>query len=752
MFRSGNIFTFFDEEEKAKAPVKVTPEPDLDDEDDDPMDNTNFQVLGQPDKVEDFGIYGKEIEEAGKWFIEFQKSIADRKSGTGTKATKVPRILMIMGKKGCGKTLLAKLLFKKFNYDLYDVKNNLEILNTNHKSITNKQLVEQFHNVISYKNLNEYKSNATSYGLLFDDVECMIETGDTSIFNEMVSLVKTAMKPEPAAGSSSGGSGSKSKSGKKSGSGSGTGSGSKKSASKPNIMELMEAASSDPAIVAARKAYKEPRLYNPIICTCNYTNDKKMTELKKLCKIIDLGVPSYSQYATVFDRLLAMNGIKMTEVASDMTIPCYSVHLASFDPFREPTELSTAGSSNAIALREDLFEHFEYDIRKIYEFVDNVRRLSSYQGVVDRKIVDLYKLIYTKADLHCQINDATMRILSSSLSVEESSILYYMDTLSIPLMVHHNMLDYVEEMGGSRSGGGKGGGKEKGGGGGEGAVDFGTQFEAYMGGLRSLCEYDQTQTLTYKYHSWDLLPAMAAFQSVYMPNLHFRTLGKMGGLEKERQKIKIAFTNILNKISQLEVNRKMIQNAYFSANRLMIDDDELIYVIEIFLNMLQIPHGRKEKSDGISDGDLDADADGDGCEADGGGEEKKVDVKVDDGLPPTVDMSLLMPKQICAPLRSACDLANRVDISPAKKKGSSATSATTASKELYTLDKSPYKRIIEIMNHYNIDIPSLEIILKIEKLNIFENKNPKRFTAKIRDELEKFVTAQASQYAIEDGE
>ncbi len=69
--------------------------------------------------------------------------------------------------------------------------------------------------------------------------------------------------------------------------------------------------------------------------------------------------------------------------------------------------------------------------------------------------------------------------------------------------------------------------------------------------------------------------------------------------------------------------------------------------------------------------------------------------------------------------------------------------------ELYTLEKSPYKRIIEIMNHYNIDIPSLEIILKIEKLNIFENKNPKRFTAKIRDELEKFVTAQASQYAGE---
>ena len=738
MFRSGNIFTFFDEGEGEKEPVKESVKVTSESEDDS-MDDINYEVLGQPTTIDEFGIYGKEIEEAGKWFADFQKSIADRKGGAGTKATKVPRILMIMGKKGCGKTLLAKLLFKKFNYDMYDVKNNLEILNANHKSITNKQLVEQFHNVISYKNLNEYKSEATSYGLLFDDIECMIETGDTSIFNEMVSLVKAAMKPEPAAGGSGGVSGgSKSKSGKKSGGGSCT----KKSGSKPNIMELMEAASSDPAIVAARKAYKEPRLYNPIICTCNYTNDKKMTELKKLCKIIDLGIPSYAQYSAVFDRLLAMNGIKMgggdsggnasTRLA-DQRSAASSRESSTFMGSRRDPE-GCRESSDVAALREDLFEHFEYDIRKIYEFVDNVRRLSSYQGVVDRKIVDLYKLIYTKADLHCQINDATMRILSTSLDVEESTILYYMDTLSIPLMVHHNMLDYVEEMGISM---GKSGGMGMGTGGAIEGVDFGTQFDAYMGGLRSLCEYDQTQTLTYKYHSWDLLPAMAAFQSVYVPNLHFRKLGKMGGLEKERQKIKIAFTNILNKISQLEVNRKMIQNAYFSANRLMIDDDELIYVIEIFLNLLQIPHGRKEKSD-------DGDEDGDNGEiiesGEGGGSGAEAEIKVDDSL------------LLCA---RSLDRANRVDpsptLSPTKKKGTG-SAASAASKEPYTLDKSPYKRIIEIMNHYNIDIPSLEIILKIEKLNIFENKNPKRFTAKIRDELEKFVTAQASQYDMGDAE
>jgi ATPase family associated with various cellular activities (AAA) len=663
MSRSGMVFRFFDDMESSPLPSSPLPSSSLSEpvipnredpvvEEEPPSSAVDFSVYGQPDSIEEFSIYNKEIEEAQRWMIDFQKSLVEKRTlGSSLRSSKVPRILLIMGKKGCGKTLLAKLLFKKFNYDLFDVKSTLEILNTSHKSITNKQLVEQFHNVISYKNINEYKSEATSYGLLFDDVECMIETGDTSIFNEMVSLVKSAMKPESASAASGKEKEEKPK-----------GKGKKAAAPKPNVLEMMEAAAAASSPFPPKKnTSKEVRLYNPIICTCNYTTDKKMTELKKLCKIIDLGTPSYDAYNLLFNKLLAKNG-------------------AAIRPSTPEAEAH---------LRRDLFEHFEYDIRKLYEFIDNVRRLATYDGFIDQKIVDLYKLIYTKADLHCQVNEATMKILASSLNVEESTILYYMDTLSIPLMVHHNMLDYVKGMGEGT---------------GVGVPDFKTQFDAYMGGLKSLCDYDQTQTLTYKYHSWDLLPEMAAFQAVYMPNLHMQTLGTCPDAHRKKMISGITFTNILNKISQLEVNRKMVQNAYFSTNRLMIDDDELIYVIEIFLNLLQIDHRRG------SDDDIDPD------QEDGGGAEP-----------------VPSPKEKSA---------------SSKKKGQS----PVVSQEPYTLAKSPYKRIIEIMNHYNMDIPSLEIILKIEKLNIFENKNPKRFTAKIRDELEKFVTAQASQYAMEDGE
>ena len=44
-------------------------------------------------------------------------------------------------------------------------------------------------------------------------------------------------------------------------------------------------------------------LYNPIICTCNYTNDKKMNELKKMCKVIDLGTPSENDLNNILNKM-----------------------------------------------------------------------------------------------------------------------------------------------------------------------------------------------------------------------------------------------------------------------------------------------------------------------------------------------------------------------------------------------------------------------------------------------------------------
>ena len=188
--------------------------------------------------------------------------------------------------------------------------------------------------------------------------------------------------------------------------------------------------------------------------------------------------------------------------------------------------------------------------------------------------------------------------------------------------------------------------------------------------LNGLCQYDYIQTSIYKSQEWDDLPDAAAIESVYLPNHYLQEMNYMNN-----GNFKISFTNILNKISQLEVNKKMLQNALFSTNRIIVDEEELVYLIEIFLNYLKVDRT---------------------CEEDKSEEDKK-DKKI------------------------------KRNMSQIPKK----------------MEDSNYKEIIEIMNKYNIDVKSLETILKVEKMNLFENKNPKRFTMKMKEELEYFVTAQS---------
>ena len=51
------------------------------------------------------------------------------------------------------------------------------------------------------------------------------------------------------------------------------------------------------------ECYNEIYFYNPVVCTCNYTNDKKMNELKKLSKVIDLGSLSDNDCNLLYDKL-----------------------------------------------------------------------------------------------------------------------------------------------------------------------------------------------------------------------------------------------------------------------------------------------------------------------------------------------------------------------------------------------------------------------------------------------------------------
>ncbi len=520
--------------------------------------------------LNDFLIYKKEVNECEKWFKDYE----NKKSNN-------PKILMLIGKKGCGKSLLAQLLLKKFNYDKKEF---------NDEQLTKKQISELFKNAIHYKNLNEYNNNSTKCGFIFDNIETMLETGDNVIFNELISIVKTGAK---------------------------------------NDVKMEKSISKSKKSVKNEDLYS---IYNPIICTCNYTNDKKMNELKKLCKVIDLGTPCENDLNIIMNKMCNVYNFKINS-----------------------------------AIKSEIYEYCEYDIRKIINAIKSILEFKGFNGIIDKNELKTYILIYGKVDLHCQLNEATYKVLNDKISSDDASLLYSFDTLLIPLMVHHNMINYIknsiikEDL------------KEE--------NNFKKQFESYEKSLESLSFYDEIQTCVYKHQERELMPIIASFFSLYVPNLYLQNLELI-----KDNKFRIEFTNILNKISQLEVNKKMIQNAFFSTHRLIIDENELIYIIEIFLNLLKI--SRQE------DNESDSDIEEDGVVEDNKKKEKK-----------------------------SRESKNKKEIK-------------------YDLEESPYKSIINIMNKYNIDVKSLENILKIEKLNIFENKNPKRLNLKVKEELEHFCIAQ----------
>lgn len=547
----------------------------------------SFEDKSLIDELDNFQIYAKKIEECKKWFEEYKMS-------------KTPRVLMLIGKKGCGKSTLAKLLLKKYGYDAKEIIND--------DQFTKKQLTELIKNAFVYKNLNEYSENEKKYGFIFDDIELMLELGDNIIFNEIMTIIKSSKKCDIKREKSMVIDDHKKRRSKKDQETNGL---------NVNIVNLNEVS-----------------LYNPIICTCNYTNDKKMNELKKLCKVIELGTPSDNECDIILNHLMGIYNIKINEI-----------------------------------VKVQIYEYCEYDIRKIKSCIFEIMKLKSFDKVITKKEFDLYKLIYGKSDLNCQLNEATYRILRTPLNVNEIEILYSLDTLLIPLMIQHNLIEYIKNCDIKKDN--KKDSSEY--------DPFKIKFEIYEKCMQSMCEYDKIQTFIYKNREWDLLPSLTAIESLYVPNLYLQKLNYINN-----GKFKIQFTNILNKISQLEVNKKMIQNAYFSINRLIIDDDELIYLIEIFLNYLKINRNVIEYDE---------------CENEGEVKEEK--------------------RQRRTYIEVNSDI-----------------------------NKSPYKKLIEVMNKYNIDIKSLETILKIEKLNLFENKNPKRMTMRMKEELENFVIAQS--VSIED--
>ena len=99
--------------------------------------------------------------------------------------------------------------------------------------------------------------------------------------------------------------------------------------------------------------------------------------------------------------------------------------------------------------------------------------------------------------------------------------------------------------------------------------------------LYSLCIHDTIQTNIFEIQEWNDFHDISSLYGSVLPNYYSTLLSDY----KENQ-VELQFTNILNKISQMFVNKKLVNSAKYGLNKIDLDLDELIYIVEIISSFL----------------------------------------------------------------------------------------------------------------------------------------------------------------------
>jgi hypothetical protein len=417
----------------------------------------NWLDLHKPQYLKDLKVETNniEIQKAIEWITNYKNK------------KNVPKVLFIMGDVGTGKTLLADLLLKEFHYkkielNSSDVRSQKKISDFLIKSLTYRNVVDMFH-----------EGNAP-IGLLIDEIDTICKLSDKGGFTEFLTILKQNGKFETLKKNIA----------------------EKKKVKKKNILV-------DDYI----------QLYNPIICTSQNINDKKINELKKYSEVIYLSKPSNEDIRTI------INNICPNTISDDLSI--------------------------------DIAEHCNRDIRRLIILLEDLHYFSKDQCIT-RDLFEKFRKTYVEKEEDIQLIDSTRLLISKKMSVRESQIYFDVDCLLTPLMIYHNSIHYIKNCEDSS--------KKK--------------LNTYKNVLESLCINDTIQTSIFELQDWDDLYNIASIYGSTIPNYYLSDL-------KNKKSIEIEFTTLLNKISQMYVNKKLLSSAKFSIGKINFDTNELIYLTEI---------------------------------------------------------------------------------------------------------------------------------------------------------------------------
>ena len=515
----------------------------------------------KPKYLKDFKANKSEVDKAIKWIESYKKNYKETK-----------KVLLIIGNTGIGKTLLADLIFKEYYYQKIelnstDVRSQKKISDFLIKSLTYKNVVDMF---------NE---GNTPIGILLDEIDTICKLSDKGGFTEFLSILKKNEKFQIL----------KKKETDK-----------KKKSKKINI--LVE---------------DYIKLYNPIICTSNDINDKKLNELKKYSEVINLSKPSYKDNFDIIEELYEQNKQKIDD-----------------------------------DVKLELSNYSQGDIRRLIVNLENLFIFANGKEI-NKDIFEMFKNAYSEKEEHIQLLDSTRILITKKVSINNSQIYFDIDCLLIPLMLYHNSINFIKNTENKPL----------------------KKINVYKNVLESLCIHDTIQTNIFEVQDWDELYDIASIYGSTIPNYYFSELENV-------KDVNIEFTSLLNKISQMYVNKKLLNSAKISTGKINLDSDEIIYLTEI------MSHYFNEYKTNIENDD---DDDHNDHNDDHNNDESSDEYENEEIL------------NIKKPLPNNSEL-------------------------------------IKFMNKYCINIDGLENILKVEKLNQINEKRKKKFTLKIKKEISKFLT------------
>ena len=194
----------------------------------------------KPTQLDDILFFNDQIKNCIQWLDNFK-----------TKKDRTKKVLLLIGPIGCGKTCIAQLLFKKFDY---------KIIEQNASDLRSQKKIGEFlKKTLGFKNVIDlFYNEQKPIGLIMDEIECLIKNNDKGGLSEFIQIIKDNDKYEK------------------------------------NLLKKKKIKININSFIAVE---------NPIICTTSENNDKKINELKKFSHVVYLNKIKLNEYEKFVDQL-----------------------------------------------------------------------------------------------------------------------------------------------------------------------------------------------------------------------------------------------------------------------------------------------------------------------------------------------------------------------------------------------------------------------------------------------------------------